>query len=213
MKQKFFLYALFILLIPILSAQAVGIQTPQTMSYQGILTTPDGALVSDGVYKITFKLYTASQGGRAVWTETQSVEVKNGLFNAALGSVSTFNVPFDQQYWLGVTIGENSEAPQRIKLTSSAYSLHARSVADSSITRNKIAKDQVVKSINSMTENVNLVPGENITITQDQNSLIISMAQVKDEPGSGKRARRPVPCHRCERRLRQSALRSAPTAS
>ena len=61
---------------------------------------------------------------------------------------------------------------QRIKLTSSAYSLHARSVADSAITGSKIAGHQVVRSINSLTDEVKLEAGENVTIRQKGKSSL-----------------------------------------
>ena len=62
-----------------------------------------------------------------------------------------------------------------MQLTASAYSLHARLVSDSAITSNKIASGQVVRSINSITDDIKLVPGKNVTITQEGKSLVISV--------------------------------------
>lgn len=172
--MKRILLTLSVMFVLFFSGQVVWGQVPQTMSYQGVLTDAKGTLVSDGVYRITFKLYTTAQGGTPVWSETQSVVVKNALFNAALGSANPLDIPFDKPYWLAITVGEGSEVTQRMELTSSAYSLLARSVADNAITSRKIAEGQVVKSINSMTDDVALAAGENVTITQEGNLLIIS---------------------------------------
>ncbi len=96
MKCKHFLFTLFFIVVFILSVQNIWAQVPQTMSYQGVLMQTKGALVSDGQYTLTFKLYDAAEGGKVVWTETQTVPVEDGLFNAALGSMNSLDIPFDQ---------------------------------------------------------------------------------------------------------------------
>ena len=104
MKCKHFLIALFFIVV--LSIQIVWAQGPQTMSYQGVLMKAKGAHVQNGQYSLTFKLYDASEGGMVLWAETQTVRVEQGLFNAALGSMNSLDIPFDQPYWLAVSIGE-----------------------------------------------------------------------------------------------------------
>ena len=173
MKSKLLLAVLAITLMLVLPGLVLG-QIPQTLSYQGLLSNANGEVVSDGYYEVTFKLYSTDKGGTPIWSETQSMAVKDGLFNAALGSAKPFDLPFDQPYWLSVTIGDDAEARQRMELTASAYSLHARSIADSIVTGDKIAKNQVVRGINSITDNVNLVAGENVMIKKEGHSLIIS---------------------------------------
>ena len=72
-------------------------QVPQTISYQGVLTDTDGAIVHDGNYPIVFTLYDALTGGTNLWTETQTVSVSGGLFNVILGSVNPINLEFDKK--------------------------------------------------------------------------------------------------------------------
>jgi hypothetical protein len=112
----------FSILITFTPAQA---QIPKTLSYQGVLTDADGAVVADANYDLTFKLYDTAIGGTALWTEGQSAAVVKGVFNVILGSVNPLPLPFNKQYWLGVTVGTGSELAPRIQLTSSAYSLRA----------------------------------------------------------------------------------------
>lgn len=103
-------------------AQAYS-QTDPTLSIQGILKKSNGVAVDDGIYSLTFKLYTVPTGGSALWTETQSdVEVSSGIYSAALGTVNPLNVAFNQLYYLGVTIG-STELNPRILLTSAPYAL------------------------------------------------------------------------------------------
>ncbi|MCJ7812004.1 hypothetical protein MUP95_01625, partial [bacterium] len=121
MKHPIFFSALLLML----AVQIVWGQIPQKMSYQGVLTDADGSVVPDGSYSLTFKLYDATADGTILWSETQDVSVNNGIFNAILGSVNPLNIPFDNTYWFGITVGEGSELMPRIQLTSSAYSFRA----------------------------------------------------------------------------------------
>lgn len=96
------------------------------------------------------------------------------MFNAILGSETVLDIAFDRTYWLGITINSGSELTPRIEMTSSAYSLKAAGVADSSITAGNIADGQVVKSINSLKDDIWLMAGSNISNTPDNNSLSIA---------------------------------------
>lgn len=98
-------------------------QLDPTLSVQGILKKANGVAVDDGTYSITFKLYANETGGTALWTETQaSVEVSSGIYSANLGTITPLNVPFDQLYYLGVTVGSTELTP-RVLLTSAPYAL------------------------------------------------------------------------------------------
>ena len=170
-NTKILLSVLFVLI----AMQSVLADIPQTISYQGILANAAGDPVEDGEYTMTFRLYDEN-GDELPWQEEQVVEVNKGIFNVILGSTNPLNLPFDQPYWLGITIGENAELEPRIELTSSAYSLNSRSIADSAVTSSKIADGNVVRSINTLTDSVILVEGDNVTITPHGDSLVISAA-------------------------------------
>lgn len=100
-------------------------QIPHTLSYQAVLTDNAGTPKPDGMYTITFRLYTALSGGAAIWTEPQTLQVKRGLFSALLGSVTPFGVDltFAQPYWLTLQVAPDAEMSPRLPLTSTAYSL------------------------------------------------------------------------------------------
>lgn len=176
MKSKL----LFLSTILILFAGIVFGQIPQTISYQGVLTDASGTTVPDGNYNLAFKLYDATSGGSALWAENQSVAVAHGIFNVILGSVNPLTLPFDKQYWLGVTVGTSSELVPRISLTSTPYSLIAKSIVDNAVTSSKIPSGNVVKSINLLTDNITLEAGSNVSITPSENKLTISAT-----PGGG----------------------------
>jgi hypothetical protein len=152
------------MILLILAATMVNSQVPPHLSYQGMLTGSDDKVVDDGIYEMHFNLYTETDPSISLWSETQSVTVVNGVFNAILGSVNPLELPFDEQYYLGIAVGEGPELSPRIALTSSAYSFRARSIDDG----------QVVKSINELRDDVMFEAGENVSITEDENKIIIS---------------------------------------
>jgi hypothetical protein len=139
-------------------------QVPPTLSYQGMLTGSDDIPVEDGIYEMHFNLYGEADPSTPLWSEAQSVTVVQGIFNVILGTVNPLDLPFDEQYYLGIAIGNEEELSPRIALTSSAYSFRARSVDDG----------QVVKSINELRDDIMLEAGENVSITEDENKIIIS---------------------------------------
>jgi len=98
-------------------------QINPTLSIQGILKKSNGVAVNDGAYSMTFRLYTVPTGGTALWTEIQpEVEVSSGIYSATLGVVSPLNIPFNQLYYLGVTVGSTELTP-RNPLTTAPYAL------------------------------------------------------------------------------------------
>jgi hypothetical protein len=102
------------------------------LNYQGQLTDSSGNAVADGTYNLTFRLYTVSSGGAAIWTETQStVSVTKGLFNVILGSVSSLNVlttgQLNGDLWLTVQVlGDAAEMSPRQQLMPSMFSRNAQ---------------------------------------------------------------------------------------
>ncbi|GAB5536715.1 MAG: hypothetical protein Rubg2KO_29640 [Rubricoccaceae bacterium] len=113
-------------------------QAPATLNHQGYLTDASGEPV-DGNVLLTFSLYDVDTDGTALWTETQGVEIDQGLFHAMLGvSESLDALAFDAPYWLGITINSGDELAPRFPLSATPYSLHASSIADSSVTLSTI---------------------------------------------------------------------------
>lgn len=114
---------LLIMALFFISANLSLVSAQASLSIQGILKKSNGVAVEDGTYNITFRLYSAPVGGSAIWTESQSnVEVSSGIYSTILGNTTALNIPFNQVYYLGVTIG-SAELTPRIQLTSAPYAL------------------------------------------------------------------------------------------
>ncbi|MBL0122648.1 MAG: collagen-like protein [Betaproteobacteria bacterium] len=100
-------------------------QVPQTINYQGYLTNAAGQPVNAPV-NLTFRLYTAASGGSAIWTETQSnLSVTNGIYNAVLGSVTPFSLPFNTPYFLSLQVNSDAEMTVRQPLSAVPYAQRA----------------------------------------------------------------------------------------
>ncbi len=158
-----------IILYILIGANTLSAQVPQLINYQGKLVDAGGDPLV-GTYSILFTIYDSESGGTSLWSETHSsVNVTDGVFQVLLGSYETFDNLFTQsgERFLGVKVGSFNEMTPRFRLTSVAYSLRS-SRADS------VAGGAVVKSINSLKDDVELVQGTNITITPNQNTLVIS---------------------------------------
>jgi len=80
----------------------------------------------DGSYSVGFALYSASSGGSALWSESQSVATKKGLFSATLGSISIIpdNLFQGSPLYLGVSFDGGSEGG-RVLLGTTAWATAA----------------------------------------------------------------------------------------
>ena len=109
----------------IISGIALG-QVPQLINYQALLIDPaTNQPVPDDTYSITFSIYDAASGGSAIWTETQSVTTKDGLYSVLLGTATplTPTILSGSEKYLGVKVGSEPELTPRGRIVSVAYSI------------------------------------------------------------------------------------------
>ncbi|HET6272536.1 MAG TPA: hypothetical protein VFG32_06110 [Bacteroidota bacterium] len=198
--QRFTLMTIVLAISFLVYPLDVAGQIPRTLSYQGILSDTSGTPKPDGVYGMTFRLYTVPQGGGPLWSETKALATKRGLFNAVLGDVTPFpdSLRFNRRYWLSIQVSPDPELTPRIQLTAVGYSLNAAkadtalyartapgsAIADSariagtvpnnSITSAKIAPGQVVKSLNGMRDGITLRGQGAATVTSNGDTITIT---------------------------------------
>lgn len=114
-------------LLTIVFAPVARAQAPQLLSYQGVLTDAAGALVPDGPYNITFRIFNVAVAGAPLYVEFQpAVPVVRGGFSALIGSVVALALPFDEQYWLEIQVAPDPPLAPRIRLASAPYALSLR---------------------------------------------------------------------------------------
>lgn len=101
--------------------------TPSTVGFEGQLADSSGSPVTDGAYSVTFRLYSQASGGTALWTETQSVDVADGLYSVQLGTVTTLDADdFSGDRWLGIQVSGDSEMSPRIAISAVPFALNAQ---------------------------------------------------------------------------------------
>ena len=107
------------------------------MSYQGRLTNATGQPLN-GTYSFRFRLFQASTGGTAVYTETKDIAVADGLFDTSIGP-STIMADMRPEWlahplWLDVTInGEVLEPRQQLLGAPYAFTLMPGAVISSTL--------------------------------------------------------------------------------
>jgi hypothetical protein len=97
------------------------------INYQGRFTDKDDNPLS-GNYLVTFKFYDVATQGQALWEEGHILTIRNGLFNALLGSMKPLDLDFNKDLWLGVEVASDGEMAPRIKLTSAPYAMNAQTI-------------------------------------------------------------------------------------
>src|SRR2546426_458830 len=152
--------------------------------YTGFLT--DNGSPASGYYDFQATLYDADQGGNAVGVtqKPSKVPVTNGVFQLLLD----FGAKFDgTKLWLELSVVPNGNnnwtlLSPRQSLTATPYSLFAPtagsantannvannsvtglSIQNGSITASKIANGEVVKSLNNLHDDVNLLAGNGVS--------------------------------------------------
>ncbi len=135
MKSLFSLLFAIILLVGTAQAQ---VQFPKKIHYQGALEGATGPM--NGTVGINIKIYDVPTGGAPLYTETQSIQVTNGLFSTVIGEFTPFELPFDKPYWLELAIENGTPLVPRVQLLSTGYAFRALTVPDTSLTTLKINK-------------------------------------------------------------------------
>ena len=115
----------FMVLMVGLSAHA---EIPRAINCQGRLTDAVGIPVADGTYDVVFNIYSDSTGGSLEWGEIHTVTTVDGLFTVRLGQHSELMETLFEDHpdlFIGMGISGQPEMPDRIRITSNAFSYHA----------------------------------------------------------------------------------------
>jgi len=131
----------------------------QSFLMQGVLKDQYGKSLN-GFNAVTFTLYETHNGNDAIWTEVHpSVLSESGLFTVELGSITSFGeLMFDQSYWLGVQVEDNTEMP-RMKLSVVPHSYAVKGVHNTFSSAGNVGIG---------TTNAN----ENIAVSKDEEAII-----------------------------------------
>ena len=110
----------WIILLSVFSGQIALAAPPQTLDYQGYLANSSGVPLT-GTQSVEINLYSAASGGTVLWTQSSSPTLTNGRFTVVLDGSGGNAFPaglFDQQLYVGLTVGTDAEMTPRQSLTS-----------------------------------------------------------------------------------------------
>jgi len=133
-----------ILTAAVIAVAASGLmaQTPNTISYQGRLTSATGQPITTAT-SVVFTIYDLASGGATLYTVTQSITPDaNGVFTTELGPLGASVFDGNKRY-LGIKAGADLEMTPRQLLTSAPYAFNTNNIADNAITSAKIADGAV----------------------------------------------------------------------
>jgi hypothetical protein len=111
------------------SSQSTLASVPRQLRFGGTIKSADD-VPRTGVVGVMFSLYSEQQGGVALWTELQNVQLDaNGQYSVLLGSQHSEGVPAEvfttnEARWLGIQVEAEPEQP-RVLLVSVPYALKA----------------------------------------------------------------------------------------
>src|SRR5689334_9455479 len=166
---------LHLLLLTLLSLAGLAHAQGTAIGYQCRLN--DGGLPATGLYDFTFHVFDAEVNGTDLAGPLgplpyDAVPVTNGLFNVILDfGPDIFSGP---ARWLEISVrtngvGEPILLEPHTPLLPTPYAIFAGSASD-------VVIGSVVKSLNTLKDDVTLAAGENVTITPDGNTLTIAAA-------------------------------------
>ena len=120
MKSKIILLTLSLVL---LVSTSINADVPDEITYQGRLLYNGNPVTS--ATSIVFRLFQASSGGSAVWTETHGLVTpdSNGIYTEVLGVTTAIPDDYDA-LWLELVVSGNTLTPRK-KLTSALFVLRA----------------------------------------------------------------------------------------
>jgi hypothetical protein len=108
-------------------------------SYQGQLLNAQNQPVTSPDLPMVFRLFTVLSGGTPCWSESQSVNVRNGLFNVVLGStVAISSACLAADAYLELVVNGETMTP-RERLTSVAHAVEASTLSAGAVTRGGIS--------------------------------------------------------------------------
>lgn len=74
------------------ASASAGADAPELISYQGVLLQDDGVVVPDGLWDLRFRLYPQEAAGTAVFEQTLTVDVRDGLYNVILSTQNGYDL-------------------------------------------------------------------------------------------------------------------------
>lgn len=97
---------------------------PTSVTVHGKLTNANNVSQASKTINMTFAIYNVTSGGTALYTKS-NVNVATDYAGVYSYELTGITLPFDANYYLGVTVANDSEMTPRINITSNGYAYRA----------------------------------------------------------------------------------------
>lgn len=123
---------------------ATGIN--KQINFQGKVVNTDGTNVANGSYNFLFCIYTTSSPSTActagadndaLWRESKSITVTDGIFQTNLGDTTAFAALIDfntDNIYLGINFNSNGQMSPLVRFTAAPYAMNAAKVGGLTVT-------------------------------------------------------------------------------
>lgn len=127
------------------------------LPYQGLATDAKGNPLKDGSATAKFSLYTSESSTTPLWSESQTVTLRKGLFSAQLGAVQPIaDAIFEQEaLYLDVDLG-NGRINSRLRLGAAGRALFALKADTANFVRGFIGLDTIRTKIANLRDTLGL---------------------------------------------------------
>jgi len=121
----------FALILLSAALPALAVVMPMRIPFQGKLIDPVTNNPKNGAVAMIFKIWNAPTGGVQLFTESQTVNVVNGVFSVQIGTISYLSADMlsGTSAYLGVAAGGDPEMVPRQPLSMSPYAYTALQLA------------------------------------------------------------------------------------
>ncbi len=167
-----------ILLLCLVLPDNLVAQLPGTISYQGQILGEDQHPVPDGLHRLDVALYDAEDAAEPLWQESHLTEFSGGLFSIYLGSITPIDLPFDRQYFLGVSYDGHDEMSGRTPLSTSPYAVRSNIAGE--------IEGGSVRSINGQQGDLKIIGTGGTVVTESDGVIRIGTTLPKSLQGGPK---------------------------
>ncbi len=131
--------------------QAPAVPTSLLFSYQGQLVDVSGVPITNPATSMVFRLYPAPSGGSACWSESRTVDVRNGVFNVLLGQMTALDSNcLRSDAYLELVVGSETLTP-RERLASVVHAVEASTLPNGAVTQGSLNVSGNVLAAGSLT--------------------------------------------------------------
>lgn len=188
-----------VLLTSLLGAEFASAQVPRLLHYQATLAAAEGPVEGPADVRVAF--YPQPSGGTPIadWQEThRGVPLSDGRVDLLLGSRTPLPSSVFETQSLYLEVSINGDAMPRLPVASTAFAVRAgtaeevapqsinasalasgavtsAALADNAVTARVLAPGHVITALNGLTNEVELVAGDNVSIDEDSEAGTITI--------------------------------------